>query len=168
MPERGRALRRRHGRRSAQERARGLSLPAHQSLFANFFHHVHSFQDEVWKATLAADPAVDAAIGQAVAPSFTAPDEKESRAFETLADTILGAAAHQNAAGVEITRVERTGADAIYLVRSPEPIVPARTEIALSRSERALPSGEAPENIKLTAAGDDVHDVFCCCAMARS
>jgi hypothetical protein len=125
------------------------------SLYANFFHHVHSFQDEVWKATLAADPAADAAINQAVTPSFTAPDEKESRAFETLADKILGPAAHQNAARVEITRAERSGAEAIYLVRSPEPIVPARTEIALSRTDRALPAGVAPENVKLTGAASD-------------
>jgi hypothetical protein len=122
------------------------------SLFANFHHHLHSFQDEVWSATLDADPTVDAQLNFAVAPSFTAPDEKEARAFETLADTVLGAASRQNAKNVEVTRVERSGADPIFLVRSPEPIVPARTELVVSEAARALTARVAPEIVKLTEA----------------
>ncbi|HEY4564331.1 MAG TPA: hypothetical protein VIJ36_15210, partial [Thermoanaerobaculia bacterium] len=50
------------------------------SLYANFFHHLHSYQDETWKADLGTDPAVDALLSEAVAPSFSPPAEREARA----------------------------------------------------------------------------------------
>jgi hypothetical protein len=122
------------------------------SLYANFFHHLHSFQDETWKATLAADPDVDAMLNAALAPSFVPPDENEARAYETLAGRALGAAALQNSERVEITRVDRAGNAAIFLLRSPEPIDPKRTELALSQSARSTPTGIAPSALKLTDA----------------
>ncbi len=120
------------------------------SLYANFFHHLHSFQDETWKASLAADPTVDAMLSESVAPSFTPPDEKEARAFEELATKVLGPAARQNSAQVEVTRVDRDGGSPIFLLRSPEPIDPTRTELALSQSGRTVPPGVAPGTLKLT------------------
>ena len=120
------------------------------SLYANFFHHVHSVEDATWSASLGTDPAVGALVNEAVAPSFASPGEKEARAYEELAALAIGAAARQNAARVEVTRVERQGAPPLFLFRSPEPLEPARVELALSGSGRVRPGGAPPGDLKLT------------------
>ncbi|HTG35306.1 MAG TPA: hypothetical protein VLB76_20490 [Thermoanaerobaculia bacterium] len=122
------------------------------SLYANFFHHLHSYQDETWKADLGTDPAVDALLNEAVAPSFSPPPEQEARAYEDLAQRALGSAARQNPAQVEVTRLEKAGAPVAFLLRSPEPLAWDRVEFALSGTPRHLPAPEVPGTVKLTDA----------------
>ncbi|HEY4575170.1 MAG TPA: hypothetical protein VIJ26_14430, partial [Thermoanaerobaculia bacterium] len=122
------------------------------SLYANFFHHLHSYQDETWKADLGTDPAVDALLSEAVAPSFSPPAEREARAYEDLAQRALGTAARQNPAQVEVTRLEKAGLPIAFLLRSPEPLAWDRVEFALSGTPRHLVAPEVPGAVKLTEA----------------
>lgn len=126
------------------------------SRFTNFFHQLHSFQDETWRAALA--PTVDvAAIAAAAVPPTTptAPSEAEARAYEALAAEVLGAAAAQNPAEVQVTRVERTEPDGTVLtlallIQGPEPIDWKRTHLEVQRAERQVLQPELPGGVKLT------------------
>ncbi|MFL6192744.1 MAG: hypothetical protein ACJ75H_01130 [Thermoanaerobaculia bacterium] len=120
------------------------------SLYANFFHHLHSFQDETWKADLGTDPAVDGLLNEAVAPSFSPPSETEARAYEDLAQRALGPAALQNPARVEVTRLEKAGTPVAFLLRGPEPLAWDRIEFTLSGTPRHLPAPETPGTVKVT------------------
>ncbi|MEA2602073.1 MAG: hypothetical protein QOF89_3065 [Acidobacteriota bacterium] len=122
------------------------------SLYANFFHHLHSYQDETWKVDLGADPAVDVLLNEAVAPSFSPPSEKEARAYDDLAQRALGPAALQNPARVEVTRLEKAGTPVAFLLRSPEPLAWDRIEFTLSGTPRHLPAPEIPGTVKLVEA----------------
>jgi hypothetical protein len=121
------------------------------SLYANFFHHFHGFDDRVWRAELGAND-VAALLAKAVAPSLDPPGEEEARAFETLADAALGTAARQRAGRLEITRVTRDGGGPLLLLRSPEPLDPRRVELGLRRSPLGIPVGTAPGDVKLAGA----------------
>ena len=123
------------------------------SQFANFFHHLHSFQDETWRVALAAGapPDMDLAtlIATAAAPGAALSDA-ENRAYETLAGLELGRAAQQNPPEVQMTRVERDGLALALLVQSPEPIDWRRTDLEVLRADRAMPAPEIPGAVKLT------------------
>lgn len=122
------------------------------SRYANFFHHVHSFEDELWPADLATQD-VKTQLDEAIAPILDPPSEREARAYDELATLVLGEpVARQNPERVEITRVTRTGAPPVYLLRSPEPIDHRRTQFSAARSFRALPAGEPPQTLKLAEA----------------
>ncbi len=113
------------------------------SQFANFFHHLHSYQDETWRVAVAGIAGARPAMARAVKP-WIAPTEDEARAYETLAVAVLGPAARQNPPEVQVTRIEIDGEPLAFLVQSPEPIDSLRTEIAwwrsgLTRTEPALP-----------------------------
>lgn len=127
------------------------------SKYANFFHHLHSFEDELWSADLAAQD-VTTQLAEAVAPILDSPSEREARAHDELATLVLGEAARQNPECVEITRVTRNGAPSVYLLRSPEPIDLERTLFSAARSIRALPAGEPPTELKLADAAVDAAD----------
>lgn len=125
------------------------------SQFANFFHHLHSYQDETWRVDLAdlssppSEGDIAALVGEANAAG-SAPTAAERRAYDTLADHVLGPVALQNPPEVRVTRVERDGNALAFLVESPEPIDWARTDVALHRADRRLPSIQVPGPIKLT------------------
>lgn len=116
------------------------------SLFANFFHHLHSYQDEMWPFDLKSEPVP----AEAAALSFTPPSESEARAYETLAEKVLGAAARQNPERVEVTRLERTGQAPAFLLRSPEPLDWKRVELEVLRAGRRLAAPVIPGDLKLT------------------
>jgi hypothetical protein len=120
------------------------------SLFANFFHHLHSFQDETWRVAIEGEVGAGPALLKAVHPSAPVTDV-ETRAYETLATTVLGQAARQNPPEVQVSRVEIDGAPLAFLVQSPEPIDWLRTEIALSRTSLARTEPALPGKVKLAA-----------------
>jgi 3-keto-disaccharide hydrolase len=122
------------------------------SLYANYFHHVHSYQDETWKLDLGGAADVAGLLQQAVPASFAAPTEAEARAYEDLAGKALGAAARQNPQRVEFSRVESAGATVALLVRSPEPLAWDRMTLALSRALH-LAVSQPPGAVKLVDAG---------------
>jgi hypothetical protein len=125
------------------------------SAFVDFFHHLHSFDDECWPATCTLPDADLAALGARSAgnPNSAISDD-EARAFERLADDVLGTSANQVAARTELTRIERTGVGdaAAYLLRTPEPIDWTRTSVSWAFSGEIVPSPLAPGPVKLVAA----------------
>jgi len=120
------------------------------SRFTNFFHHLHSYQDETWRVAVAGVEGTDPALRKAVSPSAPVTDN-EARAYEALATAVLGLAARQNPPEVQVTRVDIEGAPVAFLVQSPEPIDWLRTEIALSRTSLARTEPALPSKIKLAA-----------------
>lgn len=120
------------------------------SLFANFFHHLHSYQDETWRKALENVPDALTAMAKAVMHA-TSVGDGEARAYETLATTVLGPGARQNPTEVQVTRVEIDGASLAFLVQSPEPIDWLRTEIALWRTSLARTEPALPGKVKLAA-----------------
>lgn len=120
------------------------------SLFANFAHQLHSYDDETWRATVTA-AAVSAAAANAVAPA-TAPTGDEARAWvevETSADwsPFLRTAPR----GTEVTRVDEVGGSVLgFLVRSPEPFDWSRCGLAVLRATAVLPPARLPGKLKLT------------------
>ncbi|HEX5720207.1 MAG TPA: hypothetical protein VF179_28895, partial [Thermoanaerobaculia bacterium] len=116
------------------------------SLYANFFHHLHSYQDETWPFDLGSEPVP----AEAALLTFNPPSEEEARAYETLADKVLGQAARQNPPRVEVTRLNRTGQAPAFLLRSLEPIDWKRVELEVSRAGLRLPPPAVPGDLKLT------------------
>ena len=122
------------------------------SLFANFFHHLHSYQDETWRVAVEAADVASAlpALGKAVPPDAP-PTDEEARAYETLATALLGQTARQNPREVQVTRVDISGVPSAYLVQSPEPIEWRRTALALLRTDFARTEPATPGRVKLAA-----------------
>lgn len=116
------------------------------SKFVNFFHHLHSYQDESWRAL--GDVSAHAAKAKATS---IAPTDQEWRDYEVLASAVLGSAASQTPPQMEVTRLDDNGAQG-FLVRSPEPIDWKRTSLQLSRSAGVLARPRVPQEVKLTAA----------------
>jgi hypothetical protein len=122
------------------------------SLFANFFHHLHSYQDETWRVDVEGVSSIaQPAMAKAVKPSV-ARTEDEARAYETLATAVLGQAARQNPSEVQVTRVEIDKVWLAYLVQSPEPIDWLRTELSLLRTDFTRTEPVLPGKLKLAAA----------------
>jgi hypothetical protein len=125
------------------------------SWWANFFHHMHSFDDELWSEDLGAQD-VSAQLAEAVAANtMLPPSEAEARAYDELATLILGQAERQNPERLEITRVKRDGAASMFLLRNPEPIDPLRTTFGVARSPHALVAGDRPGAVKLVDMDGD-------------
>ncbi len=124
------------------------------SQFANFFHHLHSFQDESWPTpvdgALSAE-ALSGLLAQAVLPAAS-PSDSEAHAYETLAGYVLGQAGSTNPSEVQVTRVEREGKAVAFLVQSPEPIDWKRTALDILYADRRVPTPEVPGTLKLTDA----------------
>ncbi len=120
------------------------------SLFANFFHQLHSYQDEMWRVAIVGGTAAAAAMLKAVSPSAPTTDD-ETRAYETLATAVLGPAARQNPPEVQVSRVEIDGAPLAFLVQGPEPIDWLRTDLALMRTSLARTEPALPGKVKLAA-----------------
>lgn len=120
------------------------------SRYANFFHHLHSYQDETWRIAVEGVPDALPVMAKAVTP-ITSPNEDEARAYETLATTMLGPAARKNPPEVQVSRVEIDGAPLALLVQSPEPIDWLRTEIELRQTSLAQTEPELPGKLKLAS-----------------
>jgi hypothetical protein len=126
------------------------------SRYADFYHQLHSFQDETWPLEADLVPAsVDDALVRAVSPE-TVPSEDEYRAYETVASQILGASVRQASTELQITRGLSAGPNGLHtgllLMQSPEPFDWSRTDLKVFyRDERAAPS-TVPGPIKLAAA----------------
>ena len=119
------------------------------SEFVNFFHHLHSFQDETWRVTLPAAADVAPEVAQAV--TLPAPlTESETRAYESLANKAMGPGARLNPPEVQVSRIEKDDEAVAFLVQSPEPIDWSRTSLELWHSPQHNSSREFPRSLKLT------------------
>lgn len=130
-------------------------FPFTTSAFVDFFHHLHSFDDECWPATCRLTDAELAALdaGSPANPNSTILDD-EARAFQRLADDVLGTSANQVAVRTEITRIKRNGSNdaTAFLLRTPEPIDWTRASLSCAFSEWNVPSPLTPGPVKLVAA----------------
>jgi hypothetical protein len=111
------------------------------SAFVNFCHHLQSATDRVFRAP-AADPtiitaahtsSIDLADPKAHQPAL----EAEGRAYESVADTVLGSAARKPLTTVEATRVVAGVETSALLLRTAEPIDWRRTTLSLTTTSRA-------------------------------
>ena len=117
------------------------------SRFVNFFHHLHSFQDETWRLAPPSHPGLTELLSRGVELT-SALTEDEARAYDSLAEILLGASA-KAPAEVQVSRLDRDGAGPLLLLRSPEPIDWKRTSLSLQRAAEAAPRPEIPHEIKL-------------------
>jgi hypothetical protein len=123
------------------------------SRFVNFLHHLHSHDDDSWPAPCTL-PAADLATvkGAAVPALGMAVGDEEARAFEALADNLLGARARQEAPRTETYRVENADGIVALLVRSPEPFDFTRLSVTLRQIAEDAPASIAPAKVKLIGA----------------
>lgn len=130
-------------------------FPFTTSAFVDFFHHLHSFDDECWPGTCTLPDADLAALdAHSASEQNSAVSDDEARAFERLADNTLGTSANQTAVRTELTRIERPGGGdaAAFLLRTPEPIDWMRTSVSWAFSGELVPPPFAPGPVKLVAA----------------
>lgn len=123
------------------------------SQFANFFHHLHSYQDETWPGQVPTTALSDAEFSNLLAKTTRPADplsDDEARAYETLAAAVLQERARQSPPEVQVTKVERNGEAVAFLVQSPEPIDWKRTDLELLRTDRLIPPPALPGTSKLT------------------
>ena len=120
----------------------------------NFVHQVQSHDDDSWPAlcTLSA-PDLAASASHAVANAAASHSDEEARAFDVIADDILGPRARQEPVRTETYRISSAAGDLLaLLVRSPEPFDHSRLSLALSGAPRDVPASIAPARVKLIAA----------------
>ncbi|GAB89860.1 hypothetical protein [Gordonia rhizosphera] len=117
------------------------------SQYANFFHAMHSYRDEIWVIDL------DAASGGAVADTdladvmavaqtpAAAPTEAEQRGFATLAAKLLSGRETTMPVNLEVSRLQRGSPQTslALLVRASEPIDWSRTVLRVLRAESTTP-----------------------------
>jgi len=139
-------------------------FPFTTSQFTNFYHLIHSFQDEIWDHTLTSPPDLSAAVSSStvlssqVLFSSTLPiPDAEARAYESLAALALGTASAQNPPQVDVTRLFTAGKSSAlpnvlqgWLLTSPEPLDWTRTAIMLSVAGRITTDAVAPGAVKIT------------------
>ena len=141
-----------HDLSTAAKSAYGFSFTT--SRFVNFLHHLHSHDDDAWPGLCKLTPAdFAAAAGEAVPAIGTPVGDGEARAFETLADDILGPRARQEAPRTETYRVESAAGDTLgLLLRSPEPLDFSRLSLSLLHLGEDAPASIAPASVKLIGA----------------
>jgi YVTN family beta-propeller protein len=127
------------------------------SQFANFYHQIHSFQDQLWAVDQMTPLDLSAAVSSSTgtlpsAPLGFAVPDKEVRAYDAIAAQVLGSASAQNPPQMEVTRLEHEGAVLGWLVTNPEPFDYTRVQFSLSAASRIVARGQAPGAVKITEA----------------
>lgn len=97
------------------------------SRYVSFFHHVHDYDAVVRRADL---------TGENLSRALALPADMVCDALVAVA--LGGGASRAFAPGTELIRLMQGDAVRALLVRSPEPLDPARVQIALARGDRSL------------------------------
>lgn len=112
------------------------------SRYRNFFHHMHSYQDETWPVDL---PVSVPAMGE------------ESRTFENLwaqlptqATQTTAAAVTANPTEVQVTRIENNSLPAMFLVQTLEPLEWNRITLEVRRAPKQSVPFHFPGTVKIT------------------
>jgi hypothetical protein len=122
------------------------------SHFSNFFHQLHSYQDETWLHFLPGGADVKTLLGKGVSPT-SKPSDDEARNYAALVSQLFAQAPRQKPAQVQVTQIKQTkeAKDAIaLLVESPEPIDWKRTDLEALYTKRTAPKPTIPGVVKLT------------------
>ena len=128
------------------------------SRFTDFFHHIHSYQDESWTTVLNTMSPTDKDLLNLISFSVS-PDKElvdnEKQAYMDLARYVPGGAAHQNPVNLETTYIKRNNQSIAILVRSPEPIEWEYTKLELFRNDQSFLKSSLPGDIKITDVAFD-------------
>ena len=130
--------------------------PFTTSQFANFYHHLHSFQDETWGKAFTSAELPDRALQGALSKASELaqpPSDDETRAYDTLARLVLGSQVDQNPAEMQVTRVYQNGQPVGWLMQSPEPVDWRRSALEISSTSRSSLPSIPPGDVKLTGVG---------------
>lgn len=126
------------------------------SRFADFRHHLSSFHDETWQATLPDNSSINPAVEWGIALQ-TAPlppvTESEARAFNNLVQATLGTVAFQPVVKVEVIRVATANQNCALLVRTGEPIDWSRTQLEVLRAPAEPFRPIAPRDARIVSVG---------------
>jgi hypothetical protein len=118
-------------------------------LFANFYHQVHSYNNELWGQPVEA--AVDlAGYSTSASDLLNDPTEDEYRLYDTLSNEILGPAAGQNPAEWQVSHLLQGDEAKGWLIRNPEPLLWERMEISLQKATSKIDNTGIPGWLKLT------------------
>ncbi len=122
------------------------------SLFTDFFHQLHSYQDETWLIELPIESISDndfaAILTRSVNPA-TQTSENEVRAYDQMV-TALNRSLVPNPQRVEVNRIERNGRTVAFWVHTSEPLDWMRTELTFQRLPGVAPAISLPGIAKLT------------------
>ncbi len=131
-------------------------LPFTTSRFANFAHHMHSYQDVAWYSAVDTKPDWKNAVSIPAAgkqPTVLGlPGNAESISYAALAKKLLGSGFSKTPHRFEVTRLSDAARNKTWalLCRSPEPIDWARTQLALQAGPaRRQKTVFAPGAVKL-------------------
>ena len=119
------------------------------SRFTNFFHHIHSFQDETWQQELPTTTNINAQLSKAV-PLATKPSEQEARDYQTLVASVFGPTARPIPKEVQVTQIDQNNQTRALLIESPEPIDWKRTKLDILHTGCFFPKPTLPVAVKLT------------------
>lgn len=126
------------------------------SRFADFQHHLLSFRDETWRATLPDVSTIDVAVAAGIdaqAVPLLPVTESEARAFANLAHAALGTAALQAMGEVEVTRVAAAGHDRALFVRTGEPVDWSHIRLEVLRASEEPLCPTAPRDVRIARVG---------------
>jgi len=113
-------------------------FPFTTSRFANFAHHVQSFDDEVWRVNVPPPAALDGHLALAAELSVM-PSDEELLAYDALATEIFGTAVSV-APRVEVSRIVRGGQSVMFHIASPEPFDWRRIDCHVTRLDDVPPA----------------------------
>ncbi len=123
------------------------------SRFVNFQHLMHSHDDDAWPGLVTLDAQALGAVAALAVSDLSQPvNDAEAKAFEVLADDVLGPYARQEAPRVETYRLDAGGQTVGLLLRGPEPFGLGRLALALSGVPYDCPASLAPGRVKLVSA----------------
>jgi hypothetical protein len=127
------------------------------SKFANFFHQMHTFQDETWSAAVTAQTSasaisnlVDRAVDTSMPVMAASPSDSEAHSYEFLEQSITQGMIQKNVTEVQIAKIMRDSNPFAILVQNPEPIDWERVSLDVRFNSLSTLLPEPPLNLKLT------------------
>ncbi len=118
-------------------------------LYANFYHQVHSYNDEIWGQPVPI--ALDLTDYESAASLLSgAPTEDEFRLYDSLANEILGPAATHQPPELQCCHLIQNDEVKGWLIQNPEPLLWERMEINLQKANGQIRDTEVPGWLKLT------------------
>ena len=136
------------------------------SLYTNFYHHIHSYNDECW--LLALEPGVSLLVNDAIAlsqlqtpdPGWPSNSQPDVKAYENLiaASSVLRTADQRVVDRIEVSRLIQQGNPVGLFLSSPEPIDWRRTTLELFHAPTLLESSTPSDAVKLTEITHDPSD----------
>lgn len=118
-------------------------------LYANFYHQVHSYNDELWPQSVPDTTNLDTYL--LAASSLTAAvTEEEFRLYDSLANELLGPAATQLTPELQVSHLIQQNEIKGWLLQNPEPLLWERIDARLQKATGKITKEGVPGWLKLT------------------